>query len=217
MAQFWPNSLLPPGFIALGNAPGHILLRSNGHPKVLGTEEKAAWICISPGTHLAVPDMVCALPGGSYVSPHAIGVLGGGRDCRVSLGLALPPAQYLQACWAGEIRAGVVPLGSPGTALASAAFETDPRADSSVTAHLSCPHPCGLEGLTTAATPIQPMSNSSPTSATSPVQHAVCPHPSSSQAASSQGHFAAPCWGTLTHDPALSSGITNISPSNQAH
>lgn len=163
MAQFWPNSLLPPGFLALGNAPGHILLRSNGHPKVLGTEEKAAWVCISPGTHLAMPGMVCALPGGSYVSPHAIGVLGGG--CRVSLGLALLPAQYLQACWAGEIRAGVPPPGSPGTALASAAFETDPRADSSVTAHLSCPHPFALEGLTTAATPIQPMSNSSPTSA----------------------------------------------------
>lgn len=37
-----PNSLLPSLFIALGNAPGDILPRSNGYPNVLGTEEKAA-------------------------------------------------------------------------------------------------------------------------------------------------------------------------------
>lgn len=57
-------------------------------------------------------------------------------NCRVSLRLALLAVPHLQACWAREIKAGAPP--SPGTALLSAAFETDPRAGSSVATHLSC-------------------------------------------------------------------------------
>lgn len=78
-------------------------------------------------------------------------------NCRVSLGLAPLAAPYLQACWAREIKAGAPP--SPGTALLSAAFETDFRAGCSVTTHLNCPrcaYLCALGRVIPAATPVSP-------------------------------------------------------------
>jgi len=136
--------------------------------------------------------------------------------CRVSPGQAPPAVPYLQACRVGEVSAGVPP--APGPALASAAFATGPEAGPSVMVCLSCPQ-CPHCCVCARVTPV-PAPSSRRVAPRPPLPPPQCDMPPARTPGPARQHLPGAALqtlvgGSLTHNPALSTVITSISPSNQ--
>lgn len=129
-------------------------------------------------------------------------------------GLHWLPVQYLQACWAREIRAEASTnlLEQPLLQLLLRMIPDQALVSQNASAVFTVlTHVRTLARVTPAATPV-PLP-SSPGAAPSPPPQ--CNRPSAHTHLLPGCHFAVPWWGHLTHKPALGMGIISICPSEQ--